>query len=115
MIAERLKVVCVQRVDEGHIVEAASGVPLDPQPKDPKFGDHQKSVRPFKGIFSRDISEKRAPAAVTAEKTAPPRGIVSAPSCAAAGLPCASGNELVSLGVRVDKPSAIGWHQPRIF
>jgi hypothetical protein len=56
MIAEGLKVVCVQRVDEGHIVESAQGPPRD-------FGnsvDHQKSGRPFKGIFCRDISEKRA-------------------------------------------------------
>jgi hypothetical protein len=28
---------------------------------------------------------------------------------------CASGDELVSLGFRVGNPSAIGWHQPRIF
>jgi hypothetical protein len=34
---------------------------------------------------------------------------------AAAGLPCASGDELVSLGFRVGNLSAIGWHQPRIF
>jgi hypothetical protein len=27
------------------------------------------------------------------------------------GLPCASGDELVSLGLRVGNPSAIGWHQ----
>src|SRR5437868_7113947 len=31
------------------------------------------------------------------------------------GLPCASGDELVSLGFRVGNPSAIGWHQRRIF
>jgi hypothetical protein len=31
------------------------------------------------------------------------------------GLPCASGDELVSLGFRVGNPSAIGWHQQRIF
>ena len=30
-------------------------------------------------------------------------------------LSCASGDELVSLGFRVGNPSAIGWHQPRIF
>jgi hypothetical protein len=28
---------------------------------------------------------------------------------------CASGDELVSLGFRVGNPSAIGWHQRRIF
>jgi hypothetical protein len=28
---------------------------------------------------------------------------------------CASGDELVLLGFRVGNPSAIGWHQPRIF
>src|SRR5881227_3097765 len=33
----------------------------------------------------------------------------------AAELPCASGDELVSLGFRVGNPSAIGWHQRRIF
>src|SRR6516225_10090928 len=30
-------------------------------------------------------------------------------------VPCASGDELASLGFRVGNPSAIGWHQPRIF
>ena len=62
MIAEGLKVVCVQRVDEGHIVESALGHPARrPNPRPPRdFGnsvDHEKSVRPFKGIFCRDISE----------------------------------------------------------
>ena len=38
-----------------------------------------------------------------------------AAQAAAAGLPCASGDELVSLGFRVGNPSAIGWHQRRIF
>ena len=62
MIAEGLKVVCVQRVDEGHIVESALGRPARPPNPRPQrdFGnsvDHQKSVRPFKGIFCRDISE----------------------------------------------------------
>jgi hypothetical protein len=32
-----------------------------------------------------------------------------------AGLPCASGDELVSLGFRVGNPSAIGWHQRASF
>jgi hypothetical protein len=31
------------------------------------------------------------------------------------GLPCASGDELVSLGFRVGNPSAIRWHRGRIF
>ena len=62
MIAEGLKVVCVQRVDEGHIVESALGRPARPPNPRPQrdFGnsvDHEKSVRPFKGIFCRDISE----------------------------------------------------------
>ena len=61
MIAEGLKVVCVQRVDD-HIVESALGRPARrPNPRPPRdFGnsvDHEKSVRPFKGIFCRDISE----------------------------------------------------------
>jgi hypothetical protein len=30
-------------------------------------------------------------------------------------LSCAGGDELVSLGFRVGNPSAIGWHQRRIF
>jgi hypothetical protein len=33
----------------------------------------------------------------------------------AAGLPCASGDEMVSLGFRVGNPLAIGWHWGRIF
>src|SRR5215469_10991365 len=60
MIAEGLKVVCVQRVDEGLSSKAPSGVLLA-APRPPRdFGnsvDHEKSVRPFKGIFCRDISE----------------------------------------------------------
>jgi len=31
------------------------------------------------------------------------------------GLPCARGDELVSLGFRVGNRSAIGWYQRRIF
>ena len=33
----------------------------------------------------------------------------------AAGLACASGDEMVSLGFRVGNPLAIGWHWGRIF
>jgi hypothetical protein len=50
MIAEGLKVVCVQRVDEGHIVESAFGRPAR-RPKAPegfwKFGGSREICTTF--------------------------------------------------------------------
>jgi hypothetical protein len=50
MIAEGLKVVCVQRVDEGHIVESALGRPAR-RPKAPegfwKFGGSREICTTF--------------------------------------------------------------------
>jgi len=40
---------------------------------------------------------------------------VSSQHVSSGGLPCASGEELVSLGFRVGNPSAIGWYQRANF
>jgi hypothetical protein len=55
MIAEGLKVVCVQRVDERHIVRRSSNTRIVSAARIRL--DLRKSVRPFKGIICDDISE----------------------------------------------------------
>ena len=69
------------------------------------------------GTFDRDETLQRSTPPMSEIEKSPARarsGAFSLGGDRRVGA-CASGDELVSLGFRVGNPSAIGWHQRRIF